>query len=70
MGVDGQAEREAEAPPSFRAWRVYHPARAEQTRDVMVGWLLIGVMTAVQNHVHSRDVVPVITVMGSTVRAV
>jgi hypothetical protein len=70
MGVDGQAEREGGAPPSFRALRVYHPARAEQTRDEMVGLLSINVMMGVQNHVHSRDVDPVIMVMGSTVRAV
>jgi hypothetical protein len=72
MGEGGQAEREAEALPSFRALRVYHPARAEQTRDVMVGLLLIGVMMGVQSHVrcHSQDVDPVMTVMGSTVQAV
>lgn len=72
MGVDGQEEREAEALPSFRAWRVYHPARAEQTRDVMEGWLSINVMMGAQNHahVHSQDVAQVIKVMGSTVRVV
>jgi hypothetical protein len=72
MGAGGQGEREAEALPSFRAWRVYHPVKVGQIRDVMVGLLLKGVMTVVQNrfHVHFQDVVPVMTVMGSTVQAV
>ena len=62
--MDGQEERVTGVPPSFRALRVYLPVRVEQTRDVMVGWLLIGVMTVVPIHDHFQDVDPVRTVVG------
>jgi len=64
MGEDGLEEREDEALLSFRAWRVYRPVRVEPIKDVMVGWLLIGVMTVVPIRVRSQDAAPAMTVVG------
>jgi hypothetical protein len=70
MDVDERAEREDEALPSFRALRAYRRVRVEQIMDGMVGWLLISVMTVVQNRVHFRDVTPVMMVVVLIVQVV
>ena len=71
MGEDGQVEREGEALLSSLALRVYLPERVELIRDVMVEWLLIGVMMGLRNHfhVHSQDVAQVMTVVEQTIQA-